>query len=222
MTRLRLRTLARKRLGETTASFWPDSELNDWLNDAGDDVAEKTKCLKSTENMTTIEDQAEYVPSTEFPGYLSIDEIYLYRDGKKWERLEKKDRKRLTLENPAWKSVDASTPQYYYWDEELDVLGFYPKPNEDNAGTDYVEAYLSIGFTAMTQDTETPVITSKNLRLAMVDYVVATGYESRGWGDKANDAWGKYFKRVHNYLVGRDTEENDDDEGIVMKNYRNV
>jgi hypothetical protein len=222
MTRLRLRTLARKRLGEATASFWPDSELNDWFNDAGRDVAEKTKCLKSTENLTTVEDQAEYVPSTAFPGYLSIDEIYLYRDGESWERLVKKDRKRLTAENPAWKSVEASTPQYYYWDEELDILGFYPKPNEDNAGTDYVEAYLSKDFTAMTQDTETPVILSNNLRLAMVDYVVATGYESRGWGDKANDAWSKYFKRIHDYLVGRDTKENDDDEGIVMKNYRNV
>jgi len=55
---------------------------------------------------------------------------------------------------------------------------------------------------------------------AIVDYVVANGYEQRGFGDKANDAWQKYYSKIHDYQVERNREKEDED--IVMKNYRNI
>ena len=67
MTRQRIRDLIRKRLGETTTAFWSDTELNNWINDAGHDIADKTKCVRQNGNITTVEDQSEYTVSTAFP-----------------------------------------------------------------------------------------------------------------------------------------------------------
>lgn len=222
MTRKRIRDLIRKRLGETTEAFWTDVELNDWINDAGRDIAKKTKCIKASGYITTAEDIMEYILSTYFTNYLSVLEVYLYQDGTTWRRLTQTDRRRLSLNFAGWKSSDSSVPQEYYWDKEEDIIGIYPKPNSDNAGTSYLQVYVANAYTNMTTDNDEPTGISTDLQLAMMDYVVSIGYETRGWGDKANDALGKYNNRVQTYMVDRDTEKQEDDEAIQMVNYRNI
>lgn len=221
MNRGRIRDFIRKRLGETTAAFWTDQELNEWIDDSGYAVADDTKCIRTEGYITTVEDQMEYTTSTYFPTYLSILEVYMYQDATTWVRLEQTDRKRLSREYAGWKSADASVPWKYYWDKEEDVLGLYPKPNSTNAGTNYLQVYYANDYTPITDDGVTPAGISDALQLAMIDWVVASGYETRGWGDKANDAWSKYNQRTQRYMVKRDTEKQEDEEAVVMKNYRN-
>jgi hypothetical protein len=50
--------------------------------------------------------------------------------------------------------------------------------------------------------------------------VAALGFEQRGYGDKANDAWQKYFSKIKDYEIERHREKEDDD--IIMRNYRNI
>ena len=220
MTRLQLRNLIRYRLGELTASFWPDDTLNQWINNAGHDIADKTKYIKQDGYMDTVEDQGEYTVSDDFSNWLSILRVYRY-DGTNWNKLIQTTEDRLDKECQGWKNAESSIPQQYYWDKERDILGLYPVPDEDREGTDYLQVYYADDFTDLTEDTASLTM-PRLLQEATADYVVATGFESRGWGDKANDAWGKYASKIHGYLVKRDTEKEEDDEGLVMRNYRNI
>jgi hypothetical protein len=54
----------------------------------------------------------------------------------------------------------------------------------------------------------------------VVDWVVATGLETRGYGDKANDKWGKYLGRLASYRLNKSNQN--EPEEIIMKNYRNL
>ena len=66
MTRQNLRDLIRKRLGETTAAFWTDVELNQYINNAGHDIAYNTKCIKTDGYMDT-DGSGLYTLSDSFP-----------------------------------------------------------------------------------------------------------------------------------------------------------
>lgn len=222
MTRGEIRTLARKRLGETTAAFWSDTELNDWIDDAGHDIAFKSKCIRTNGNITTVADTMEYTISDSFASFIAVLEVYMYQDAATWVRISQIDRNRLSSRHPGWKSAPNGVPDEYYWDREEDVIGIYPKPNSTNAGTDYLEVYYAYDYTDITGDAVTPANIPILLQKSMADFVVARGYESRGWGDKANDAWSKYNNTIRQYLIERDTEKQEDSEAIQMINYRNM
>lgn len=219
MTRLQLRTLIRKSLGEVTSAFWTDTELNTWTDDACDDLAFRAKCIKGNGKMTTVASQAEYVLSTYYPTAIAVLEVYYYQNAATWEKLDETDRDELNLEHRGWKSAAAGVPTKYYWDREEDVLGFYVKPDSTNAGTDYAEVYYAKAHTDIAGDANEPDI-PLNLQPAIVDFVVARGLDTRGWGDKANDKWQKYFSKIHDYQVERKREH--EDKEIIMKNYRNI
>ena len=220
MIRSRLRDLIRKRLGETTASFWSADELNDWINDAGHEIAYRTKCIKANGKLTTVASTSEYTLSGTFPNAIAVLEVYHYLDGTTWVRLAKTDRDTLSRDQRGWKSAEASVPYKYYYSEEEDTLGLYPKPNSGNAGTSYMEVYYANDFSDMTIDADSPTYFNHELQLAMIDFVVATGYETRGWGDKANDAWSKYNGRLEGYMQERSLEDEDDDDYSSARNYK--
>ena len=71
----------------------------------------------------------------------------------------------------------------------------------------------------MSSDTATPTIPS-GVHLAVVDFVVATGLEDRGWGERANDQWNKYKTKLKEYQTERRVEREDDK--TIMKSYRNI
>ena len=219
MNRLGIRTLIRKKLGESTAAFWTDVELNTWIDDGCDDLAFRAKCIKTNGKMTTVTSTMEYALSTYYPNLLSITEVYYYLDGSTWDKLEPTNRTELDEEEPGWKSAASGTPDRYYWDKEADVLGFYVKPNATNAGTNYAEVYYNKKHIDITDDTSTIDI-PEPLHNAIIDYVVAIGLDTRGWGDRANDAWQKYFSKIRDYQIERSREREDDD--LIMKNYRNI
>jgi hypothetical protein len=223
MNREALRNLIRKELGETTASFWSNAELNTWIDLAGHDVAKRSKCIKTNGYLTTIESTGEYGLTGNFTGILAINEVYYYQNGTRWKRLTQTSRERLSQDTSGWMSASDSTPQRYYWDIEEDIIGYFPKPNSTNAGTNYSHVYYSKDYTDMSSDTSEPTGVPRELQLSMVDFVVATGYKTRGWGDKSNDAWNAYYGRIKNYISERsDEKEEDPEDRMVMRNYRNI
>ena len=212
--------MIRKRLGETTASFWSDAELNTWINDACKDIAFRTKCIRSNLYHTPTDDTAEYTLSAIFPNVLSINEYYYKQDGTNYIKMEATSRTELDALYTGWRSAPSGTPFKYYYDKEEDVFGLYPPPVlAITEGTNWGRAYITKNHTDMTTDGESPQL-PEPVHAAVPDYVVAYGYEQRGWGDKANDSWQKYYSKLHDYQVERHREKEDED--IVMKNYRNI
>lgn len=220
MTREEIRDLSRKRLGETTSAFWSDAELNSWINEAGADIAFKTNSVKANGYMTTIEDQAEYVLSTDFPNLISIDQVYMYQDASTLQKLHPTSRTELDIQQPGWKSVDSGTPIKYYWSKDEDLFGLFVKPNEANSGTEYIKIYYSRTYADLAADSNSPNLPDF-LHMGMVFYVAAIGFGSRGYGDKENDMMAKYLGRIQEFMVGKNVRETED-EDIVMKNYKNI
>jgi hypothetical protein len=136
MTRSEIRSLIRKRLGETTASFWSDAELNTWINDGCSDIAFRSKCLKGNSYFTTVSGTMEYTMSAIVTAatVLSINEVYYLQNGLTWQKLVPTSRTELDLTQPTWKSTDSGTPQNYWFDREEGTLGLFQKPDATNAG----------------------------------------------------------------------------------------
>lgn len=248
MTRLELRTFVRKGLGDVTAAFWTDTEINSMITVACNDLAYKAKCVRTHGFLSTVEvvqnDTAqlsnEYDLSSTFPGIYAVLEAYLLKDGTEWTRLIPTTRQELDEDEGEWfaslgytylnapvlgdsyftynKNCQSGIPTKYYWDREENIFGLYLPPNASNAGTDRVKVFYAKTHTPMTADGSNPDI-PEPLHLAVIDHCKAVGFEQRGWGDKANDAWQKYFARIKDYLVERHREREDED--VIMRNYRN-
>jgi hypothetical protein len=331
LNRGEIRILARKRLGETTAAFWTDDELNGWINLACNDLAFRVKCLKAdgffsasavVEN-TTSQASNEYSLEGLFPDLYSITEVYFHIEGSRWDKLESINFTDLDILFPGWRddvgrtipptqgtqftvtgitqanpavvttsaphgfaddeaviltgvvgmteingttyyvksSPTATTleleespagpdldstgftayasggtintigdttynfdsrpgvPTHYYWDRERDLFGLWLPPDALNETSNNVHVYYLARHADLGDDAEFPTI-PEPLRMAIIDHVVYTGYESRGWGDKANDALAQYLAKISDYIGERDRER--EDEVLVAKNYRNV
>ena len=248
MTRSEIRAMARKALGETTSAFWTDEELNNYVNAGCKDLAWRTKCLRtygyigsvSCEPNTTSIKSNEYSITGNFPTALAVMEVYFKVDGKRYLRLEPTLREELDVEFQGWQgsvgytSTDTTgntavttynfesqpgVPMKYYWSREENIVGLYPPPNDDQEGNDYIKVYYAYDHTNIANDADSPTLPT-GLHLAVVDFVVARGLEDRNWGDRANDAWGKYYQKIKDYTVEKKNER--EDEEIIMKNYRNI
>jgi len=111
-----------------------------------------------------------------------------------------------------------SEPLQYYWVYEEDVFGIYPPPSDLHDGAP-LKIYYSKDHIDMSADSAVPTLPI-NLHLAAIDYTVASGLEDRGWGERANDHWNKYIKKLQDYGIEKGKQR--EDEEIIMKNYRNV
>lgn len=202
MTRTEIRDLIRKSLGETTASFWSNTELNTWIDDAGYDLAFRTKSIRANAYITTTS-AGEYTISTDLAStVLTILDVYYYISGTTWTKLALMSREELDTRYPAWRSATASTPTIAYFDIEEDLIGFYTAPAAGQYGTSYARVYYAKKFTDLALDTSVPALPTY-LHRAIVYYVIAYGFEQRGYGDKSNDAWKKYESMVRTYLGDR-------------------
>jgi hypothetical protein len=112
----------------------------------------------------------------------------------------------------------AGIPRYYYWDRERDLFGLWIPPDTSNSTSNNVHVYYWQTHTDLGSDSDVPQI-PEPIHQAIIDWVIYTGLDSRGWGDKANDALSKYFSKINDYSTERDREREDDD--LIMKNYKN-
>ncbi len=246
MTREEMRDLTRKRLGETTGAFWTDTEINSYINLGAKDVAQRTKSLRSDTIISSVSTVAttagsatasnEYTISDSISNFFAITEMIFMQNGINWIKLIPTTRESLDAVQTGWRTLigytnsttagvttynfrsNPSIPTHYYWNREEDIFGLNPPPNDENEGA-FIKVYYTFDHTDMTTDSESPTLPTP-LHLTIVDFAVATGYESRGWGDKANDAWTKYFAKISDYMTERRVER--EDEELIMKNYRNI
>ena len=246
MNRGEIRDISRKRLGETTSAFWTDAELNIYINLGCKDISWKTKCLRANGTMavsscvanTVAAASTEFVLSTSLStAFYAVNEVYFQRESKDYIRIAPSSREALDVNNHSWQSLvgrtytstatgvttynyesEPSEPTCYYWDREEDNLGIYPPPNDTHDGA-LLKIYYSLTHTDLSVDADIPTIPT-GLHLAIVDWVVATGLEDRGWGDRANDMWNKYTIKLQEYKVESRNEREDDD--LIMKSYRNI
>lgn len=222
MTRADIRSKARKKLGETTGVFWLDAEINGWMEDAQKDIVWRAKLKKTQGTFTTLTDTSRYVVSAILPNCLRIlGKVWIYDSSEsKWRKVDYISEESLNVQYPDWPNAAAARPILYTEDMDKDYFEFYPKPYAACVGTNYVRVdYCSMPL-AMTSDSSAPDLDLKGvLHGAVIDWVVATGFESRGYGDLANDHWSKYYDKIKSYLIERTTKE---DEELVMKNYKNI
>jgi hypothetical protein len=217
MIRSAIRNKARMALGETTASFWTDVQLNTWIDDGIRDISWRTKCLKKDSLGTSVTDQGEYALLTMFPKLYEMLELYYYDvTTTSWLRLEQTNRKALDKDIPGWMSTDSSLPQKYIYNVEENYLYLWPAPSSDYDGTNYIKGFYCYEPTDLTTDDATPEIPA-TLHDAIVEYVKIVGFESRGMGDRANNSRQLYISMIKDYMIERSRE---DDEEIIMRNER--
>jgi hypothetical protein len=221
MTRQEIRDLTRKNLGETTAAFWTDVELNSYINLAGHEIAWATKCIRKNNGyITTTASASDYVLSNSISNCLSITSVRFKQDGTTWHRLTPKNPEELDEEYPGWLSAAAGTPIHYYYDIKEDNFSLWPKPNSTNAGTNYVRLWHTIDFTEITSDSKVPTDIPVVLHPAFAFWATHFGFVQRGYGDKGNDALKKYAVMLKGYLTEDRREKEDDD--VVARNYKGL
>ena len=244
MTLAEIRTQVRKRLGDANAAFWTDSELNGYINDGCRDISFRTKSIRANDYISAVSCTSntvasvsnEYALASNFTDIYAVLEVYFMDGGTEWIRLNPTQREELDEERPGWRGnvgythtntdtgvvtynydSNCSTPDMYYWDREEDIMGLEPPPDSDNAGSNYIRVYYAKKHADISADSETPTI-PEPLHLAVINYAVAVGFEDRGWGDRANDNWTKYFARLKDYRIERNREREDDE--LISMNYR--
>ncbi len=217
MTRTVLKTTIRKKLGETTAVFWEDSLLEQWIEDAQLDIVWRAKCKRQRSLVTTVASTVRYTLSTLVSNILRIFKVRVYDSvTTKWTKVEFSTQEELDARFPGWLSANAGPPEYYVYDTELNEFILYPKADTDQVGTNYLEIYNSIEPTAIANDDSSPDLPAI-LHTAVIDYVVATGLSSRGYEDIANNNWQQYYGKVKSYQTERDVEE---DQELIMRPMR--
>lgn len=246
MNRLQIRDLARKKLGETTGAFWTDDEMNTFINDGCRDISFQTKCLKADAYLTTSDctANATLAGTSEIAltgidsDIYSITEVYFQDDQGDWEKMTPKSITEMDIDYPDWRSAvgrtytdtttgvvtynfgsDPGLPFIYYWDYELNIFGWYPPSDTTYSASNNIHVYYVQKHSDISSNTDSPTL-PEPLHLSVVDYVCATGFETRGQIERANDYWNKYRQRLLTYMAERNRMREDDD--IVMRNYRNI
>jgi hypothetical protein len=221
MTRTVLRTTIRKKLGESTAVFWADTDINQWIEDAQLDITWKAKLNRTRGTFTTVASTARYDLSAILPNFLRIVDggVWIYDStNTKWIKLDYATKEYMDATYEDWPNTAASQPFIYMEDADESILELYPTPDTAYVGTNYCRVYYSSKPTTISADIGSPDLPIV-LHPAVIDYVVATGFETRGYGDIANDHWSKYYDKIKSYLIEKNNKE---DEEIVMKNVRNI
>jgi len=153
---------ARAYLNESSAAFWDDTDLLQWLNDGQIDIVANTHCLQSTESVDLIASTIEYSITSTYTTVKAVQ--YVDSDSKVWalkrgspDHVGSDAISRLKLTKPT------------YWYEWAGKIGVYPALT--SVTTETVTLYIVTRPTAitLTDSVTVPALYDKALTL----YVVA-------------------------------------------------
>ena len=220
MTRGQIKTTARKKLGEATAVFFTEADLDQWFTDGCIDVVWKTMCNQKRSLVTTIAVTADpevvyrYTLTSLVPNCLKIISARIWSsDVLQWRRLTEKTYDFLDQTYPQWESYTPATPLYYVYSRPVNEFILFPSAQADYVGTGFLELYSSTYPTVLTLDSQVPTEIPTMLQQAITEWMVATGLEARGYQDIADNHWQKYEQKLVSYLSVTNTEP---DEEICM------
>jgi len=169
------------------------------MEDAQLDIVWRVRCNKQRSTATSVASTVRYTLTDLVTGILRIFKVRIYNSSTaKWSRLPQRTYEWLDNNYPQWESADAGVPICYVYDVNLDEFILYPKADSDHVGTNYIEIYNSAKPTAISSDAASPDLPAV-LHTAVIDYVVATGLESRGYQDIANVNWQMYHSKLKSY-----------------------
>lgn len=145
-------TQVRALIGEPSAGFWSDEELNNWVIEGSADISTKTLCFEQKNSFTLVENQLEYVnfvlaePKTagiaqvlKIYGCIADNESNVYRG---LQKIHPRMINRMPLNT-------AGAPYYYY--HFAGKIGIWPLPDETWAGyTDPILVFCSLVADAIT------------------------------------------------------------------------
>jgi hypothetical protein len=169
--------------------------------------------------MTAVPSQVvRYDLTSLIPNCLRIISVRIYSNQTlQWRRLTEKSYDFLDQSYPQWESYSAATPLYYVYDRQINNTGefiLFPSCQSDYVGAGYLEIYNSQYPITLTDDSQSPVDIPTMLQQAITEWIVATGLESRGYQDIADNHWQKYEQKIVSYEAQTSLEE---DEEICMR-----
>lgn len=241
MNLLQLRDLSRKKMGETTAAFWTDDEVNLFINEACRSIAHYTKCIRrnayiSTSDCTqnTVSAKTNEITLTIIDSLIDAPyEVYFLSNGINWIKLDLTTRSELDQEYTGWrdsvgytytdpssgaitynKSARPAQPLFYYFDTEENLFGWYPPTDTDNTLTSNLRVYYTKRPVTVSADADVPEL-PEQLHLCITDFACSMAFETRGIIDRANDYWRKTHERMLMYIAERGRER--EDEEILMR-----
>lgn len=132
MTRLEIEAKFREENPEFTTNVITASTLHSWCLAANKEICCKARLIVATDDITAIEDQANYDLTT-LSKFYDIDEIpgggvsYVNDDDNE-KRLDKTSKSKLDSEISNWRTANSGTPKQYY--RRGKYMYVYPKPDD--------------------------------------------------------------------------------------------
>lgn len=158
-----LRTAARRELGDPNGLFWPDAELNLYINDWQNELQSTFEFVWGT---TTTTATATITLLAVAPTMLRVDAIYFkHGTSTSVNRIVPRSKTDLDAIKRAWRQdIAQDTPLVVYQDDQ-DTVSFWPAPTA--SGTLFLEYPTQLTLTSSTDTMGIPAWT----RYSCKDYV---------------------------------------------------
>lgn len=189
VTAQQLLTDARGYLREPTASFYSDDQLLRWLNNAVLDVTARTKCIHTGEGIKLVSGQSEYAVVLT---YLSYENV-VFESHTKTAPSGASYFKGLIrgTQNNIGHTEDVLEPVYWY--DFKGLIGVYPVPGSDAAGsTIYVAGVSKPPALDLTDSLTLPMI----YEAPLVWYVAAQALYRNRLFNEANVLMTQYYQTI--------------------------
>jgi hypothetical protein len=122
MDRGTIRDRARLLLGEpTSGGGWSDTQYNTAINEAQDDVAIRTKCLKTYAEFTTADATSEYsIAEASLANFIDIAEVWYFWDTDSYDVLDSIGRDELAFRQNNYRGNSGTPTAFCYEDRVIE------------------------------------------------------------------------------------------------------
>ena len=179
-------TEVRRDLAETTAGFWADVDLLQWMDQAVQLIVSKTKCLEST-RVDQVLSANTWAYSLSAYSFTDVEAV-LHDSGVTTEQTQVFSLQRVQIAGIGHSKEKGKPKDYCLWNNELII---WPIPDSTQAGTT-LYLYMSPKVSGVTS-TSSPIETPHYFDDAILWYIKAQAYFK-----DSKTATGDYFLRQFN------------------------
>ena len=181
-------TQVRSIIGESSESFWSDTEINNWVKEATENISAKALCIQDSDTFPLVTDQYDYTDLVTggAAGVTDITKvwgaIYLNPDDE-YIGLKRIEPFLLTT----LPHMAAGPPQYYYHFD--DKIGIFPLPTSGENG-DSVKIYFS-------KQSQTIGDLPNEYQLLTIWYAVAMAFKKEHRNAEADKFYAMYLETLN-------------------------